>query len=96
MKAHSTGHFWFSTPTYHPHPSYIAVFRSDSAPHSHALLQGHATQCFKHVSDTLALHYTWLVYLLEEHAMLGYIELSLRSINIIDIGDFQKVKMLLY
>ncbi len=56
-------------------------------PYSHALLQGHVV-CCRHMPDTLVPCYTWLAYLLEEHAILGCINLSLRSINWVKKGYF--------
>ncbi len=43
--------------------------------------EGHASEVS--VPDTKTPVYKWLAYLLEEHAMLGCIELSYRSTNAI-------------
>ncbi len=66
------------------HHTYGSIYIHRSAPHSHALFQGHASKCFRHMSNTFVLYYTWLAYLREEHAMLILIELSLRRLNIIE------------
>ncbi len=72
----------------------IYIHSTGSAPYLQALLQEHAF-CFRHLPDTSTLHYKWLAYLLEEHAMLACIEHSVRRIYAIEhpcenVGDFQK------
>ncbi len=42
------------------------------------------TYTHTYTSDKSASHYTWLAYLLKDHAMLGYIELSVKSIYAIE------------
>ncbi len=75
--------FWLSsTPACYPPLSHHYVclylhFSSDSAPHPHALLQEHADTC---QTPQYYIIHIWLVYLLEELAMLVCIECPLRRI----------------
>ncbi len=71
----SSAHLHATSPSSHTYSS-IYIYRSCSASHSHTLLQAHA--------DISMPHYTWMAYLLDEHAKLDCIELLLRSINVIE------------
>ncbi len=51
---------------------YLHTYSSGSTRHPHTLLQDHAV-CLRHMPDTPMPRYTWLAYLIVEHAMIGSI-----------------------